>query len=105
MMRDWLFENNIIGENSQPIGIGYRIPTQGSSSTFAFTVMDVLPETYADTIVVPDGFTAMTGSDFDVDKLYIAIYDFENGKKVEYDENVDFYKQSKEAITNRMLEY
>lgn len=105
MMRDWLFENNIIGENSQPIGIGYRIPTQGSSSTFAFTVMDVLPETYADTIVVPDGFTAMTGSDFDVDKLYIATYDFENGKKVEYDENVDFYKQSKEAITNRMLEY
>ena len=105
MMRDWLFENNIIGENSQPIGIGYRIPTQGSSSTFAFTVIDVLPETYADTIVVPDGFTAMTGSDFDVDKLYIATYDFENGKKIEYDENVDFYKQSKEAITNRMLEY
>lgn len=105
MMRDWLFENNIIGENSNPIGLGYRIPTQGSSSTFAFTVMDVLPETYADTIVVPDGFTAMTGSDFDVDKLYIATYDFKDGKKVEYDENVDFNKQSKEAITNRMLEY
>ena len=62
-MRQWLLDNNIIGENSQPIGLGYRIPTQGSSSTFAFTVMDVLPETYADTIVVPDGFTAMTGSD------------------------------------------
>jgi hypothetical protein len=25
-----------------------------------------------DVIVVPDDFTAMTGSDFDIDKLYIA---------------------------------
>lgn len=105
MMRKWLLDNNIIGENSKPIGLGYRIPTQGSSSTFAFTVMDVLPETYADTVVVPDGFTAMTGSDFDIDKLYIAMYDFIDGKKVEYDETKDFYKQSREAITNRMLEY
>lgn len=105
MMRDWLFENKIIGPDSEPIGLGYRIPTQGSSSTFAFTVMDVLPETYADTIVVPDGFTAMTGSDFDVDKLYVATYDFENGKKVEWDESKPIRQQTKEAVTNRMLEY
>lgn len=104
-MRNWLLENNIIGENSQPLGIGYRIPTQGSSSTFAFTVMDVLPETYADTIVVPDGFTAMTGSDFDVDKLYIATYDFKDGKKVEYDDSKPIMEWSREELTNKMLEY
>lgn len=104
-MRQWLLDNNIIGENSQPIGLGYRIPTQGSSSTFAFTVMDVLPETYADTIVVPDGFTAMTGSDFDVDKLYIAMYDFENGKKVEYDDSKPIMEWTREELTNKMLEY
>lgn len=104
-MRQWLLDNNIIGENSQPIGLGYRIPTQGSSSTFAFTVMDVLPETYADTIVVPDGFTAMTGSDYDVDKLYIAMYDFENGKKVEYDDSKPIMEWTREELTNKMLEY
>jgi len=35
-MRNWLVENNIIGDNSKPFGIGYRIPTQGMSSTFTF---------------------------------------------------------------------
>lgn len=64
-MRNWLLENKIIGPGSDPLGLGYRIPTQGSSSTFAFTVKDVIPMTNADTIIVPDGFTAMTGSDFD----------------------------------------
>ena len=64
-MREWLLENGIIGKDAKPIGLGYRIPTQGSSSTFSFVVKDVLPKTMADTIVVPDGFTAMTGSDFD----------------------------------------
>ncbi|WP_173431861.1 hypothetical protein [Sharpea azabuensis] len=51
-MRQWLIDNDVIkgtktnGEISKPkpFGIGYRIPTQGMSSTFAFTVADVLPE-------------------------------------------------------------
>ena len=85
-MRKWLLENKIIGKDAKPIGLGYRIPTQGSSSTFSFVVKDVLPKTMADTIVVPDGFTAMTGSDFDIDKLYIAMLDYENGKEVEWEE-------------------
>lgn len=62
-MRKWLLDNEIIGPKAKPLGLGYRIPTQGSSSTFSFVVKDVLPKTMADTIVVPDGFTAMTGSD------------------------------------------
>ena len=62
-MRKWLLDNKIIGPKAEPLGLGYRIPTQGSSSTFSFVVKDVLPKTMADTIVVPDGFTAMTGSD------------------------------------------
>jgi hypothetical protein len=43
-MRDWLVEHNIIGDNSKPFGLGYRIPTQGQSSIFTFQVADVLPE-------------------------------------------------------------
>jgi len=34
--RQWLFDNNIIGDNAKPFGVGYRIPTQGMSSMFAF---------------------------------------------------------------------
>lgn len=64
-MRKWLMDNNIIGPNAKPFGVGYRIPTQGMSSTFGFVVADVLPETSGDLIVVPREFTAQTGSDFD----------------------------------------
>ena len=76
-MRNWLLKNNIIGANSEPFGVGYRIPTQGMSSTFGFVVADVLPEISGDLIVVPREFTAQTGSDFDVDKIYLATYSYD----------------------------
>lgn len=62
-MRKWLQDHNVIGPNAKPIGVGYRIPTQGLSSTFSFVVADVIPDRFGDTVVVPDEFTAMTGSD------------------------------------------
>lgn len=49
--------------NPMPIGIGYRIPTQGMSSMFGFICADVLPEQSGDLIIVPREFTAQTGSD------------------------------------------
>ena len=70
-MRQWLIDHDVIkgiktdGTKSDPtpFGIGYRIPTQGMSSMFSFTVADVLPEQVGDLIVVPREFTAQTGSD------------------------------------------
>ena len=104
-MRKWLIEHNVIGTNSKPVGIGYRIPTQGLSSTFSFVVADVLPDRFGDTIVVPDEFTAMTGSDFDVDKLYIAMLNLDqNGEAIQFDSNKPFNKQSVEAIQNRLIQ-
>lgn len=70
-MRNWLIEKKIIGKDAKPFALGYRIPTQGLSSTCSLKVADILPANMGDTIVVPDDFTAMTGSDFDIDKLYI----------------------------------
>lgn len=70
---------NVVYSNPEAIGIGYRIPTQGMSSMFAFVAADVLPETSGDLIVVPREFTAQTGSDFDIDKLYIAMKSYTNG--------------------------
>lgn len=69
--RQWLIDNDIINgtktdgtqSNPGPFGVGYRIPTQGMSSTFGFVVADVLPETSGDLIIVPREFTAQTGSD------------------------------------------
>lgn len=89
--REWLIEHDFIygkkadGTKSHPnpFGIGYRIPTQGQSSIFAFTVADVMPEQSGDTIIVPPEFTAQTGSDFDVDKIYLATLACKDGKPIE----------------------
>ena len=78
--------------NPMPIGIGYRIPTQGMSSMFGFICADVLPEQSGDLIIVPREFTAQTGSDFDVDKLFIAMKSYTNGV---YD---DFTKEQRKKI-------
>lgn len=117
-MRKWLLDNNIIGNNSEPFGAGYRIPTQGPSSIFAYQVADVLPDMQGDTIIVPKEFTAQTGSDFDVDKIYIASFayqiDKETGKPyrptISAPESseisaYDYYKtQSSNALRNRLLQ-
>ena len=97
-MRQWLIDHDVIYGNKQdgslsnpkPIGIGYRIPTQGMSSMFSFIVADVLPSQSGDNIIVPEEFTAQTGSDFDVDKLFIATKSFTNGVEdsMEYDDEV-----------------
>ena len=70
---------NVVHSNPEATGIGYRIPTQGMSSMFAFIAADVLPETSGDLIIVPREFTAQTGSDFDIDKLFIAMKSYTDG--------------------------
>ena len=104
--RKWLIDNGIIGSRivdgveveSKPYGIGYRIPTQGLSSMFSFQVADIMPTTIGDTIIVPEEFTAMTGSDFDIDKLYLATYTYKDGKRVSSDE------KSEQGYVNKLLD-
>lgn len=106
-MRNWLVEHKVIGGESKPYGIGYRIPTQGLSSTFSFIVADVLPAQTGDTIVVPDEFTAMTGSDFDIDKLYIATYAYDPETNERYAWNNDaksYVDQTEGALINKLLD-
>lgn len=105
--RQYLIEHDMISgtkldgtqNNPKPFGIGYRIPTQGMSSTFVFTVADVLPEQVGDLIIVPREFTAQTGSDFDIDKLYLATLSYKNGELEQYDEN----EPTKNAVSNELL--
>lgn len=89
---------------TEPFGLGYRIPTQGMSSSFAFTVADVLPNIVGDLIVVPEEFTAQTGSDFDVDKIFIATFAYKNGKKLQYDsEQINDKKQISNALLQNYI--
>lgn len=100
--RKWLFDNKIIGNRSDVKAntIGYRIPTQAQSSIHALRFVDVLP-VVKDTIMLPREFTKVTGSDFDIDKLYLAslAYDVKDGKATR-----EFSKGTKQYYQNKLLE-
>ena len=84
--RKWLIDNKVIGsafdytdkdgnkahkDGASANIIGYRIPTQAQSSIHALRCVDVLP-VVRDTVVLPEEFTKITGSDFDIDKLFLS---------------------------------
>lgn len=78
--RDFLIKNGIIGGKASIVA--YRIPTQAQSSIHALRVADVIPAV-KDTIILPEEFTRITGSDYDIDHLYLARYNYridKNGK-------------------------
>lgn len=100
--RKWLFDNKIIGNRSDVKAntIGYRIPTQAQSSIHALRFVDVLP-VVKDTIILPREFTKVTGSDFDIDKLYLAslAYNVKDNKA-----SIQFDKYTKQYHQNKLLE-
>ncbi len=99
--RQWLIDNNIIGENAKANTIGYRIPTQAQSSIHALRFIDVI-ETVKSTIILPEEFTKITGSDFDIDHLYLASYNYQTDENGNVHEVVD--GESKEAYQNKLLD-
>lgn len=95
--KKWLIDHDIVGPNSKALAMGYRIPAQGQASTAALKVIDLYPEQIGDTITLPDEFTSLTGSDFDIDKLFVARYNYDkNGNRIKF--------ETKEDYTNRLRE-
>lgn len=82
--------------------IGYRIPNQGMSSNDFLEVVGILPETVGDTIVAYSEITNKTGSDFDIDKMYVMLPEMEVVYKSNYrvvekfvteTDNIEEYRQ------------
>lgn len=57
--------------------IGYRIPTEKKSSMFVFKVVGFLPEESKGVIITPDNLITQTGWDFDVDKVFTMVREFD----------------------------
>ena len=79
----------LVDENGKPdikkfeeLGIdrllGYRIPTEDKYSMLPLKIVGFLPRESGGAIMLPPEITTITGSDFDVDKLYIMFYALEN---------------------------
>lgn len=95
--RQWLIDHNIIGDGARSNTIGYRIPTQAQSSIHSLRFVDVVSATKS-TVILPAEFTKITGSDFDIDHLYLMRYNYnEEG-------NTEFAHDSKEQLQNTIID-
>ena len=82
--------------------ITYRIPNQGMSSNDAVEIVGILPDSMGDAIIGYDAIPGKTGSDFDIDKMFVMMHNLElrNGKVQKISPN----QSSKAAIQNRLVE-
>ena len=91
--RAWLIKKGIIGENAKANIVAYRIPTQAQSSIHALRCVDVLP-VVRDTVILPQEFTKITGSDFDIDKLGLSMLNYDKHGKSDFEEGSEKYHQN-----------
>ena len=84
--------------NQQLFALSYRVPTQGQNSTIPVKIVDVFPPQRGGIISFPAGVTAQTGSDFDIDKMFLARYNYtvEDGKLVKVQYDLQGYLEGKE---------
>nr|DAG93668.1 MAG TPA: hypothetical protein [Crassvirales sp.] len=61
--------------------IGYRVPTEDKYSMAPLRIKGFLPQQNGSAIMLPAEITTLSGSDFDVDKMYIMLPEF-NIKKL-----------------------
>lgn len=82
--------------------VGYRIPTQKMSSIDALDIVGILPDYLGDTVIVYPEITAKTGSDFDIDKMFIMMpnYKVKDGNL----QKVQSGTKGKKALQNLKLE-
>lgn len=97
--RQWLIDNGIIGEKAKANILAYRIPTQAQSSIHALRCVDVIP-VVNDTVILPEEFTKITGSDFDIDKLFLSGLNY----KTEGVENIFGYVEQRLVKESELTE-
>ena len=79
--------------------IGYRIPTEDKYSMAPLYIKGFLPQQNGSAIMLPAEITTLSGSDFDVDKLYIMLPEFKVIPKYNKAQFIDdlIAQQTKEA--------
>ena len=93
------FEDGLIDQKILQTLVGYRIPTQGLASTDALQVAGILPDSVSDTIIAYTGITTKTGSDYDIDKMYLMMPDI----KIEYDNKVKLHDYVFELLKGKTV--
>ena len=87
--------------------VGYRIPTESKYSMVPIKIKGFLALNSGEGIMLPAEITAMSGSDFDVDKMYVMRYSLirvedENGN-VKYVEPTEGKPKNDNIIISTMF--
>lgn len=94
-------EKGIINEKML-YAIGYRIPTENKSSIYPMKVVEFVPEGIGTCILLPEEITAVTGSDFDIDKTFVMFKSFSSDENGIMTENKDL--STKSGINNKLFD-
>lgn len=88
--------------------VAYRIPTQAQSSIHALRCVDIIPDVN-DTVILPAEFTRITGSDFDIDKLFLSSMNYDIRREKDNDGKThlivsdQYEEKSKQWYQNKLL--
>lgn len=78
--------------------IGYRIPTEDKYSMAPMRVKGFMPRAAGEALMMPKEVTYLTGSDFDIDKMYIMMKEFSQNDYYNLEEAwEDYYTNSSEG--------
>ena len=86
--------------------IGYRIPTEDKYSMTPLYIKGFLPQSAGGAIMLPSEITTISGSDFDVDKMYIMLPEFEvsnDSVKRVTDKLVRMYENSHKKASSKRI--
>lgn len=84
--------NYVVPEELRKL-IGYRIPTEDKYSMTPLYIKGFLPQNSGGAIMLPSEITTISGSDFDVDKMYVMMPEFAVDKNYNIKEAwKDFYE-------------
>ena len=74
--------------------IGYRIPTEDKYSMLPLKIVGFVPKAAGQVIMMPQEIVYLTGSDFDIDKMYIMMKAFNiQAPKVKKEDKADYWKK------------
>lgn len=79
--------------------IGYRTPTEDKYSMCPIKIVGFLPNMEGSSIILPAEITTLSGSDFDIDHLYVMVPEFNYNEETDHFEYVK-YDASKSAEEN-----
>lgn len=95
--------NFIVPEKYRQV-IGYRIPTEDKYSMIPIRVKGYLPRQVGSVIILPEDIVTTTGSDYDVDKIYVMYHTLEFKNVYDNKALLDTFYKSHPEIVNLIEE-